>query len=490
MGQAMEMTATSRRQAVRATASLLAVSLITASFGCSGDSNARSNGLFSTALAQRREIIVQVSATGTVGAIRVIEIKSKASGAILRLPVETGQVVKAGQLLVQVDTTDVAAQVRQAQADLDVARARLTIATRKKERSDDLLRQGMISQDEYDQAVLEYQTARATVLKSQTSLDQTWERLSDTLVRAPSNGTILSKSVEEGQIIASAVSQVSGGTTLMKMADLTRVQVRMLVDETDFGKVRPGQSATVEVDAYPNRQFFGSILKIEPEAVTQQSITFFPVLIEIDNEEGLLKPGMSVDVNIHVLRLDNVLAVPNEAVKTLRSAILTAPLLGLNADSVAAKLAEAQPGRRQMGEREQASAGGEQRRSFNSGGGTGERRRPEGSAQTGARPGGDARARLAMLMGGASQGGTGEAVVFLKTPSGTQPTMIRIGAQSWDYTQVLYGLEEGATLIVPPSAALAQQSQQMRERALQMSGGGVMGRQSTGSAPGGGGTGR
>lgn len=454
---------------------LLASGFATILTGCNNQSRAGVNGSLSTVTVQHRDVVVQVSATGTVEAIRVIEIKSKASGAILRLPVETGQVVKAGALLAQVDTTDVAAQVRQASADLDVARARLAIAVRKKERADDLLRQGMISQDEYDQDVLELQTARATVIKSETSLDQAGERLSDTVVRAPSDGTILSKSVEEGQIIASAISQVSGGTTLLKMADLKRVQVRVLVDETDFGKVAAGQPATVKVDAYPNTQFQGSILKMEPEAITQQSITFFPVLIQIDNEEGLLKPGMSADVEVHVLRRDNVLAIANDAIKTPRSALLTAPLLGLNADSVEVLLAAARSrGPHIGGQPGQPSAERQAPQPRLPTGTPGAGRRPEGPPAAGSRPSGGLGA--AAGMGGKSPEQAGVAVVFLRNANGIEPRVIRIGAQNWDYAEVLSGLEEGATVVIPPSATLAQQSQQTRERAQRMSGGGVMGR--------------
>jgi len=441
--------------------------------GCGNSSNAQANGWSGTAVAQKREIVVDVSATGTVQAIKVIEIKSKASGEILRLPVETGQVVRAGQLLAQVDTTDVAAQVRQAVADLDVSRARLTLTARKKERSDDLLRQGMMSQDEYDQAVLDYQTAVANVIKSQTALDQAQERMSETDVRAPSSGTILTKSVEEGQIIASAISQVSGGTTLMTMADLGRVEVRVLVDETDFGKVRPGQMVTVTVDAYPNRQFFGTIEKIEPEAETQQSITFFPLLIEIDNEDGLLKPGMSADVDIHVLTRDNVLSVPNETVKSIRSAILTAPLLGLDPDSVSAIVSAPpeRPNRAAMGD----SAGqGRQPRFAMRPAGTGRRR-----SEAGQRPGGPPGAGSAQPAAGGSQmtmrSDAHMAVVFAQRNGSIVPVVVRTGVQNWDYTEILAGIAEGEHVIVPPSATIAQESQQTRERA-QRFGGGVMGR--------------
>ena len=109
---------------------------------------------------------------------------------------------------------------------------------------------------------------------------------------------------------------MSGGTTLLKMANLDLVQVRALVDETDIGKVQPGQRVTVTVDAYPNRTFEGTVLKIEPQAQTEQNVTVFPVLVRIGNKEGLLRPGMNTEVEIHVGQREGVPAVPNAALRT------------------------------------------------------------------------------------------------------------------------------------------------------------------------------
>src|SRR5918997_6939674 len=118
------------------------------------------------------------------------------------------------------------------------------------------------------------------------------------------------------------------------MADLNLVQVRTLVDETDIGKIQVGQLATVTVDAYPARPFQGSVLKIEPQAQTEQNVTMFPVLVRIDNREGLLRPGMNAEVEIHIGRRSNVLAVPNAALRTQRDVGSAAQVLGLNPEEV------------------------------------------------------------------------------------------------------------------------------------------------------------
>ena len=135
-------------------------------------------------------------------------------------------------------------------------------------------------------------------------------------------------------MIASGTGTFGGGTTILKMADLTKVRVRALVNETDIGKVRPGLAATVTVDAFPDRPFTGTVEKIEPQATIQQSVTMFPVLISIDNQARLLMPGMNGEVSIEVERRDNVLAVPNDAVRSPNEVASVAPLLGLDPDSV------------------------------------------------------------------------------------------------------------------------------------------------------------
>jgi len=180
----------------------------------------------------------------------------------------------------------------------------------------------------------------------QTNLDLAKQRLEDATVTAPVAGTVIEKSVSLGQVITSATGAFGGGTTLLKMADLSRVRVRALFNETDIGQVRPAQPATVVVDAYPDRRFAGMVEKIEPQAVVQQGVTMFPVLVTLDNREGLLKPGMNGEVSVLIDERVNVLAVPNDAVRNPREAVATAPLLGLDPDSVQAQLQAQFGGRR------------------------------------------------------------------------------------------------------------------------------------------------
>src|SRR5690349_16069 len=291
-----------------------------------------------TALVTRRTIVIDAEATGAVEPINVVEVKSKASGLITKMPVETGTLVKPGDLLVQIDTRDVQNQYNQAEADLKASQAKLQVSDAQKKRSDELYKAKVITSQEYESASLDLENSKAAVIRSAANLDLAKQRLEDATVTAPTAGTILTKTVSLGQVITSATNSTTGGTTLLTMADLGRVRVRALFNETDIGQVRAGQTANVTVDAYPDRRFQGAVEKIEPSATVQQNVTMFPVLVTLDNREGLLRPGMNGEVAVLIDQVNDVLAVPNDAVKNVREASATGQMLGLNADSVMAEV--------------------------------------------------------------------------------------------------------------------------------------------------------
>ncbi|HKN67677.1 MAG TPA: efflux RND transporter periplasmic adaptor subunit [Gemmatimonadaceae bacterium] len=291
-----------------------------------------------TAAVTRRTIVIDAEATGAVEPINVVEVKSKASGLITKMPVETGTLVKPGDLLVQIDTRDVQNQYNQAEADLRASQAKLQVSEQQKKRNDELFKARVITSQEYENASLDLENSKAAVIRSAANLDLAKQRLEDATVTAPTAGTILTKTVSLGQVITSATSSATGGTTLLTMADLGRVRVRALFNETDIGQVRPGQTASVTVDAFPDRRFQGVVEKIEPSATIQQNVTMFPVLVTLDNSESLLKPGMNGEVAVLVDQINDVLAVPNDAVKNVREAAATGQMLGLNPDSVTAEV--------------------------------------------------------------------------------------------------------------------------------------------------------
>lgn len=293
-----------------------------------------------TAPVVRRTIVSEATASGQVEPINVIEVKSKSSGQITELTVETGSSVQPGQLLIQLDPRDVNQQLSQAVADSVAAAAKLAVSRAQKDRNDKMFADKIITAQEYESSQLDYANSVAAMIRSRSAVDLASQRVEEARVTAPVAGTIIDKPVSLGQVIASATNSASGGTILLKMADLTKVRVRALFNETDIGAVVPGQPATVTVDAFPDRPFGGTVEKIEPIAVVQSSVTMFPVLVTLDNREGLLKPGMNGEVTVLVDRREDVLAVPNDAVRQTREAAATAKLVGLDPDSVTAAVQE------------------------------------------------------------------------------------------------------------------------------------------------------
>jgi HlyD family secretion protein len=445
---------------------------------------------------ERRDIVVSAQAAGAIQPDTTVDVKSKASGEVLQLNAETGQLVKRGARLVRIDPRNARNTLAQAQADLTVAEAKLTNATSQKRRADELFKTQSITEQEHEQALLDYADAGAQVVRSKVAVDNARIQLEDTDVRAPITGTIISKSVERGTVIASATANVSGGTTLLQMADLNLVQVKALVDETDIGKVQPNQRATVTVDAYPNRPFDGTVLKIEPQAQTEQNVTVFPVSIRIQNQDGLLRPGMNTEVEIHIGSREDVAAIPNAALRTQRDVASAAQVLGLSAEDVQRELAARPAGTGA------SSAGASPRTGTDgpdSGAARGDSTRPRDPGRrlradsTGARP--DSAVRRRGQFGGAGGGGRtrgteasgGRYIVFAKRNGAPTPVWIRTGLTDLDYSEVLDGLAVGDSIYVLPSASLVQSQQDMQRRANQITGGGAVPgmRQQTTTAPGG-----
>jgi HlyD family secretion protein len=484
---------------------------------------------------ERRDITVTVEATGTVEPINLIEVKSKASGQIIRMPVDIGSVVRPGQLLVQIDSSDVRNQYDQAFATLQAAKAKVEVSTAQKKRSDSLYEQQITTADEHEAAVLDLANAQSALVGARTNLDIARQRLADATVRAPIAGTILDKPVSVGTVISSATSSVSGGTTLLQMADLRMIRVRALVSETDIGNVKPDQAATVQVDAFPNRPFHGVVEKIEPQSVVQQSVTMFPVLISISNEEGLLLPGMNGEVTVLVQERDGVPSVSLDAIRTMREIPTVAAALGMDADSVRAQV-QAQMMARAGGARGNGGAGGTngtggpggaggaglagvqvaQAGQADPGGRTGARAdstrgRGEGTGRWGRSGGGWNRQRAGAgggtgggfaggsgsargVSGGAAAGGNGgtgrggsgrqSQIVFVQTPQGLEPRVVRIGVSNFDYAEILDGLVEGDQVALLSVAELQAKRNQNMSNIRQRMGGAVPG------VGGGGGTGR
>ena len=455
---------------------------------------------------ERRNIVVSASASGAIEPVLTVDVKSKASGEIIGMNVQTGDDVKAGQLLASIDPRIPRNNLAQAQANLAVAQAQLSNAKAQLARSDTLFKAQAITQTEYDTAKLDYANANAAVIRAQSDLENARDRMTDTKLQAPLAGTIIAKNVELGTVISSPTTDVGGGTVLFKMANLDTVQIRALVDETDIGKVQPGLLASISVDAYPNRPFEGAVLKIEPQATVQQNVTMFNVLVRIPNPNHLLKPGMNTEVEIHVGQRQNALAVPNAALRTQRDVASAAQVLGLDPQQVQQQLAAAPPAPAQTS-RDSASLGGTATRGDTTkpvGAAAGNtmttpdgrtiqlppdvteamvrsafQKRMSGQQLTPAEQNAMTAMRAAFQRGGGNGGGGGGGgagggmrrggdvssyIVFALRKGQPTPVQIRTGLSDLDYIEVLSGLTEQDTVLVLPSASLLNAQRDMQQR--------------------------
>ena len=379
---------------------------------------------YETAAVERGDLSVTVEASGAIEPVADVEVKSKASGEILQLGAEIGDTVKAGALLVRIDPRTPKNLVDQAQAELDAALQRERTAATQLGRGEKLRKEAWINDAELEGLQLEVANTRAAAVAARVALENARIELEDTEVRAPSSGTILTRLVERGQVISSPTRDVGGGTVILTMADLTRVRVRVRVDETDIGKLVAGVPARIHVAAYPGREFGGSIEKVEPQAIVDQNVTMFAVLITVANEDGLLRPGMNVDAVFDAAQRSGVLTLPVMALRAARDVDATAEILGLD---------------------------------------PGELRKAVGA------PASRNRARGAGERGGSLGLGRGLWVVAMKDGREV-PTPVETGITDLDRVEITRGLAEGDEVLLLPTASLVEIQQQIQDVASRRSG--------------------
>ena len=425
--------------------------------------------LVQTATVTRQDIVVDVEATGIIAPVNAVEVRSKASGQIIKLPVELGSRVKPGDLLAQIDPRDAQNRYDQAVASREAAEANLEVTKAQFDRATQLATGGVITAPELENAKLAYANAKSQLATARTNLDIAKVALEDVTIRAPVAGVVIQKLVSVGQVISSSTNSPSGGTILLQMADLSHVRDSTLVGESDIGRVRSGLTASVRVDAYPNRIFHGTVDKIAPQATVEQSVTMFPVLINIDNQDGALMPGMNSDVSVLVSRAEGALAVPNDAIRTMRDAEAAAMALGVDPDEARKEL-ESQMGPAgssaggARGGNSMASAGrrnGRARPGGQGGDPQGQMRRPRGGE------GGNGGPQLEM--GGGENGETQGAkprpgLVFVADSNRFRPRLVMLGVGNYDVTQVLSGLREGERVALISGAMLQQARSERQER--------------------------
>ena len=304
-------------------------------YGCGSSNKPEDNkAYYKKQNTEIKQLELSIEASGIIEAISSVEIKSKASGEILFLGAEVGDFINKGFVLGQIDQRTPKNILDQSKSDLDAAKVRLLNAESQFKRGNELHSNASISDKDFEDIQENLAQANSTLVRTEVAYENAKISLDDTVVRSPISGTVISRPVEVGQVISSPTSAVGGGTLLMTMADLSKVRVRALVDEIDVGKISIGQTVSIKVAAYRDKQFYGVVAKIEPLARIEQNVTTFPVLIDINNDENLLLLGMNTDVVIEILNEEVSISVPSMTLRTRKDIYSAASILNIPVETV------------------------------------------------------------------------------------------------------------------------------------------------------------
>jgi HlyD family secretion protein len=286
-----------------------AVAAVTVAFLTQGEK--RASG-FLTAFVDRGTVIQSVATTGTLTAVTTVKVGSQVSGIIATLHADFNDQVKRGQLLATLDPTPFQATVNETKAQLERARVAELDAKIKWRRQRALFEAKLISEDELESAKAVYDQAAAQVSQLEATLKKAQTNLEYSVIRAPIDGVVVSRDYDVGQTVAASFQ----APTLFTIAeDLTRMQLTCQVDEADIGQVKEGQTVRFSVDAYPEREFIGTVSQIRLSPQITNNVVTYPVIVEVSNEEQKLLPGMTADVRIAVAKAENVLRVPASALR-------------------------------------------------------------------------------------------------------------------------------------------------------------------------------
>ncbi len=281
---------------------------------------------YRTSAVEQGDIRVSISATGTLSALSTVDIGSEVSGRLTDVLVDFNDQVKKGQVLARIDPSTFAAQIEQgdasivnARASLETARAVLRNAELDFARKQELSGQTLISRSDLDQsrasrdqALAQVASAQAQIRQQQASTQSARLNMGRTVILSPVDGVVLNRAVEPGQTVAASLQ----APVLFKIAeDLAQMEIVLAVDESDIGQVKAGQAVSFTVDAFPDRQFKGEVRQVRIAATNTNNVITYPVVIAVDNSDQVLLPGMTTNAEIEVSRRDNVLKVPNAALR-------------------------------------------------------------------------------------------------------------------------------------------------------------------------------
>ena len=253
-----------------------------------------------------------VTATGTIEAVTSVTVGTQVSGIVNKLYVDYNSQVKKGQVIAELDKTNLLSELNTAKANLASAQSSLNYQAANMERYKTLYKKGLVSADEYENALLTYRQAKEQVASSRENVQRAQTNLGYATITSPIDGTVISKSVEEGQTVAASFNTPELFTIAK---DLTNMQVVANVDEADIGNVKEGDRVTFTVDAYPDDTFEGTVKQVRLEATTTNNVVTYEVVISAPNADLKLKPGLTANVTIYTQERSGVLAVANKALR-------------------------------------------------------------------------------------------------------------------------------------------------------------------------------
>lgn len=267
---------------------------------------------YDTAKVQQADIANSVTATGTIEPVTSITVGTQVSGIVNKLYVDYNTVVKKGQVIAELDKTNLMSELNTAKANLASAQSELNYQSANFSRYSTLYKKGLVSANDYENALLSYRKAKDAVASSRESVQKSQTNLGYATITSPIDGVVLSKAVEEGQTVAASFST----PTLFTIAkDLTNMRVIANVDEADIGNVKTGERVSFTVDAYPDDTFSGSVTQVRQEATTTNNVVTYQVVISAPNKNLKLKPGLTANVTIYTLEKQGVLSVASKALR-------------------------------------------------------------------------------------------------------------------------------------------------------------------------------
>lgn len=388
---------------------------------------------FETVKVEKGKITNTVTATGTIEAVTSVDVGTQVSGIIDKIYVDFNDEVKQGQLLAQIDKTSLLAQLEQSRSTVYQAKANMVYQEATYNRMKALYEKKLIAQSDYDQALYNYENAKASLKNAQSANDRNETNLNYSTIKSPINGVVLNRAVEEGQTVAASFNTP---TLFTIVNDLTQMEVETSVDEADIGKVKQGQRVEFTVDAYADMKFEGKVSEVRLQPVTTNNVVTYSVILSAPNKDKKLMPGMTASATIYVDEKDNALILSGKAMRFTPS---QAYMQKQMAEMMKNMPAGARPQGMSAGAPGQGAAAA-----------TGNQ-----AASSSAMP------QLPSAGFGTAGNPDGSKMVWIKDDKGgIRPNKVTLGIDNGTYVEILSGLKEGDEVIISMNDGTSQTTKQ------------------------------